>query len=272
VIKNNQWWSEFRTAMRMENPNVFLVGEVWNKDSIVATYLKSGLDASFNFDLSGAIIKAIRDTNALGFVDKLEAIHRLYRTYNPDFTDATFVSNHDQDRYCSTFEGNGQKTRMAFAILMTLPGLPFLYYGEEIGMLGKFPDEYRREPFLWSRNTKENTNWETPKYSTPQTIIPLNEQVKDSLSLFHFYKRMIALRRNNPVLSEGRIAVTSRITPHKSVIAYELSSGKKKVLVVHNIGPQEVSINLPAYKKLLAGKKLRGQSILDAYSTFIVEL
>lgn len=251
VVKNNAWWSEFRAAMREQNKDVFLIGEVWNKDSIVATYLKNSLDACFNFDLSGAITRAVKDTNATGFVEKLSAIHQLYRSYNPRFTDAIFISNHDQDRYRSTFDGNIQKTKAAFAILMTLPGIPFIYYGEELGMLGKFPDEYRREPFLWSASGNGNTSWEQPRYTKVQSVMPLDEQQKDAQSLYNWYKATIVMRNNNPVLSDGQLVKTTHVASTSKLIAYELHKGREKVLVLHYVGAEQLSVKVPVYSRVL---------------------
>lgn len=273
VVKNNVWWSEFRSAMRSVNPNVFLVGEVWNKDSIVATYLKSSLDASFNFDLSGAITRAIKDTNATGFIDKLLAIHTLYRSYNPDFVDAIFVSNHDQDRYCSTFDGNEQKTKQAFMILMTLPGIPFIYYGEELGMLGKWPDEYRREPFLWGASDAHTTTWEKPKYSQASKIHALDQQADDPGSYYKYYQSVIALRKAHPVFELGVLQKTANLANDKTTIAYELKRAHQTFLVIHNVDVSEKSINLPAFKKVIYGKGVKaGKTAVPAHGTLIVEL
>lgn len=275
VVKNNAWWSEFRTAMRQQNSEVFLIGEVWNKDSIVATYLKNSLDACFNFDLSGAITKAVKDGNATGFVDKLSAIHQLYRTYNPNFTDAIFISNHDQDRYCSTFDGDKLKTKAAFAMLMTLPGIPFLYYGEELGMLGKFPDEYRREPFLWSATGNGNTTWEKPRYTNAQVVAPLDAQQKDAQSLYNWYKATIAMRNAYPVLSEGQLVKTSLVTSTDKLIAYELHEGKERLLVLHYVGTAEQKVKVPAGVKVVWTNQttLKGKEVtLTPYSSIVLQL
>jgi len=267
VILNNKWWSEFRTAMKKINPNAFIVGEVWNKDSIVATYLRSSLDASFNFDLSIAINQAIKDTNATGFIDRLIQIHQLYQSFNPNFVDAIFVSNHDQDRYRSTFGGDMPKTKQAFTILMTLPGIPFIYYGEELGMLGKFPDEYRREPMLWNESGSGNTTWEKPRYTSVNTVDPLHKQAQDSSSFYTYYKKMIALRNSYPVLSQGTLVHTSLITNTKQLIAYELHHQQQKALIIHNIGNHPVKVNLPKYKQILFGNS---QNQISSNSSLIL--
>ena len=244
TIKNNIWWTEFRNDMLKINPNVYLLGEVWNKDSIVATYFKSSLDGCFNFDLSKAIIQCVEKNDASNYVNKLQSIHQLYRSYNPNFRDVIFISNHDQDRYRSTFNGDTAKTKIAFAMLMTLPGIPFLYYGEEIGMLGKSPDEFRREPFLWSKNIAGAT-WEKPKYSNKQSVEYLDEQMKDKRSFYSFYKEMISFRKVNPILSEGQI---QSFPTNTKLISYKLINGNEWCIVVHNISNETLTLEHSEFK------------------------
>jgi alpha-amylase len=73
----------------------------------------------------------------------------------------------------SSLNGNADKARMAASILLTLPGSPYLYYGEEIGMLGKKPDQGIREPFLWDTKEKDKsrTTWEKPFNSNDSTMV-----------------------------------------------------------------------------------------------------
>ncbi len=100
------------------------------------------------------------------------------QTVTPNYIDATFLKNHDQSRILSELENDEDKMRVAASILFTLPGTPYVYYGEEIGMKGMKPDEYIREPFLWDEGKKDplQTTWEIPKYSTDKTVIPLKQQ------------------------------------------------------------------------------------------------
>ncbi|TAE87211.1 MAG: alpha-amylase [Bacteroidetes bacterium] len=274
VVKNNEWWTQFRAELRQVKPDVFLIGEVWNRDSVVASYLKSSLDACFNFDLSRAITDAITEGSASGFVEKLARIHQLYASYNPQFVDATFVSNHDQDRYRSTFNGDEAKTKQAFMLLMTLPGLPFLYYGEEIGMLGKFPDEYRREPFLWTEINSTNTSWEQPRYSNAQTVAPLSLQQQQANSFYQFYKAAIALRNNNPILAQGKLALTKLVEADKRLIAFELVDGKKRVLILHNVSNEPLLLKVGKYKSVLFGNGFNaGKSVnLSGHGSVVLVL
>lgn len=251
VVKNNEWWGEFRKDMLAVNPKMILIGEVWNKDSIVATYLKNSLDACFNFDLSKAITQATSSGSAEGMVDKLISIDKLYKTYNPNYWDATFISNHDQDRYRSTFNNDTAKTKLAFAILMTLPGTPFLYYGEEIGMLGKSPDHYRREPFLWDK--KVHATWEKPVYTSDATVMDLREQMTTGKSFYLYYKQLIALRKSNPLFVSGQLnksTFASKVP--KGVLIYTLTKDKRFLTVIHNTTDKEIRIpKSPKFKPVL---------------------
>ena len=64
-----------------------------------------------------------------------------------------FLRNHDQTRTLTELKGDVAKSRIAATLLLTLPGLPFVYYGEEIGMTGNKPDERLRTPMHWSRES-----------------------------------------------------------------------------------------------------------------------
>jgi len=277
TVRNNIWWTEFRNDMLKINPYVYLVGEVWNKDSMVATYFKSSLNGCFNFDLSNSIIQCVEKNDATNFVNKLQSIHQLYKSYNSNFRDVIFISNHDQDRYRSTFNGDTSKTKLAFTMLMTLPGIPFLYYGEEIGMLGKSPDEFRREPFLWSKKDAGNTSWEKPKYSTDQSVGYLDDQMKDQNSFYTFYKKMIAFRSENPILSEGEIVNYSVGSPSKGLIAYQLMMREKSCYVFHNVSSELITIFKQEFKNKSvfvfngASVNLDGTLVLRPYSTIIVK-
>lgn len=271
IESNNKWWKEFGDAMKSVKPNVFIIGEVWNKDSVVATYLKSGMNSCFNFDLSKLITSAVQEGKDPGLVQRLSTIHQLYKKTEPSFVDAIFISNHDQDRYRSTFGGDEWKTKQAFAILMTLPGMPFVYYGEEIGMLGKFPDEYRREPFLWTENKKDNTFWEIPRYTNSSTVKPLSQQMNEAQSYYTYYKNMIAFRNKYPMLSLSSVVPTKLIASTNDLITYELHHAKQKVLVVHNVGKLPVELGKLASKKVLMANKLEGKK-LGANGSIVIAL
>src|SRR5690606_24976170 len=111
--------------------------------------------------------------------------------------------------------------KQAVAVLLTMPGAPYLYYGEEIGMLGAKPDQYIREPFLWDVKKKDagRTRWIRARHSKDSTVVPLEEQRKDPNSYFNHYKKLIKLRNSHPALAIGVLELPESEFP-ASVMAY----------------------------------------------------
>ncbi len=244
AIDNHKWWEYFRSEMKSVKEDVYLVGEVWAPVDVVGPYLK-GLPALFNFDMGGKIISAVNEEKG----DQLAIEHKnredYYKTINPDYIDATFLTNHDQERILSRVNNNIEKAKMAAALLFTLPGSPYMYYGEEIGMLGKKLDQHIREPFIWDTKDKDKyrTSWMQPRFSTDSTVVPLSEQLKDSNSIFNHYKKLIHLRNTSFALTYGEIIPVSFNEP--SICAFLRSDKRESVLVIHNLSNVGLKLKLP---------------------------
>ena len=191
-----EFWASFRKSMQSAAPHVYLVGEVWDHPDTIKPYLER-LGSTFNFDLAQAIIEGINEGKGQHLSDKYDEIRDAYGKIEAPYIDATFLSNHDQERVMSTFEGDVRKARLAATLLFTLPGAPFIYYGEELGMLGEKPDQYIREPFPWTGDPKKKgqTDWIEKKWNLPTNTPPLSEQESHSASLLAHYRRMILIRR-----------------------------------------------------------------------------
>lgn len=241
--KNYDFWVEFRNEMQKANPNVYLVGEVWSTAQNVAPYFR-GLSANFNFDLSLSLQKIVleeQDTNQL--VETLSANRAVFLKTNPAFIDAIMLTNHDQTRIGSVLKGNTNRLKVAANLLLTLPGQPYLYYGEEIGMLGQKPDEYIREPFLWDYRQKDRqrARWMKPKYSKSNTVVPVAGQQNDPFSLLNHYKKLISFRKSHPVLGNihNHISPLPNDDPH--IVAFSSTANHQTVWVIHNLCGQTLS-------------------------------
>ncbi len=286
---NYAFWVWFRQEMQKIKPDVYLVGEVWMSAKEVAPYLK-GLPSLFNFDIGFAIMTdVLAGKDTVGFVKKYKEISDYYASINKDFLDATFIRNHDQIRMLSELKGNIDKSKMATGILLTLPGTPYLYYGEEIGMLGDKvmnyetimgPDIYIREPFVWDYHGKDKTetHWMEAKLSTDKTVVPYAKQKDDPASLLNFYKKFIRYRNRSDVLTLGKIDF-SPIT-QKEIVSFIRSYNGKALLVVHNISEVDVTINLEGELKDFdevdfnsgASVKLSGHKLtVPAYSSSVLK-
>lgn len=239
---NHAFWVWFRTEMTKIKPDVYLVGEVWSKAEEVAPYLK-GLPALFNFDMGYAITDVVRKgVDSVGLIATYKRINDFYNQATDEYMDATFLKNHDQNRILSELDGDLNKMRVAASILMSLPGTPYVYYGEEIGMLGMKPDEYIREPFVWDVGTADalQTKWEQPRYSTDQTVVPLAQQKKDPASLFNFYKKWIEYRNQSKALTYGTLEESPIAV--RELVSLIRSQGDEKRLIVHNLSDVEVTV------------------------------
>ncbi len=246
---NHNFWKEFRSEMQQVKEDVYLIGEVWAPTEVSAPFTQ-GLPALFNFDLAYSIIGSLKNERSVSAViagssweleegvTLIEGLIRneaAFRRQNPDFINATFLSNHDQNRIGSMLGGHQEKIKIAASILFTLPGSPYIYYGEEIGMLGQKPDPYIREPFLWDIKKEDSgrTTWQRPSYSTDTTLMPLQQQKKDDNSIYAHYKKLIALRRNSEILTLGDISEI--VTESMGLLAYRRSYHNESLLVIHNL-------------------------------------
>lgn len=261
------WWAFYRDEMRKAKPDVYLVGEVWASSDVVVNFV-NGFPALFNFDLAGSINQTvINETSQAStivgpkwevvegksMVDGFTENTKKYQAINADFSDAIFLSNHDQNRIMSNVGGNMNKAKLAASILLTLPGSPYIYYGEEIGMTGKKPDENIREPFLWSPedDDSQRTKWMTAEYSVDQSVTPASIQMTDPNSLYSHYKKLISDRNESEILRDGVLEVI----PEKNlkILAYKRILGDQSISIYHNLSGVNVTIDdneIPAYGTL----------------------
>lgn len=274
---NHAFWIWYRNELTRIKPEVYMVGEVYTEGAPeqVAPYLK-GLPSLFNFELGISIIRTINaGYDTLGLVNKYKDIVDLYNAASNEYLDATFIRNHDQNRTRTELGGDPAKAKLAASIQMTFPGTPYIYYGEEIGMLGAKPDEYIREPFLWQEGNKDpqQTTWEAAIYSTDATVAPLSRQKEDPASIYQFYKKWIAYRNASSALTYGSIEPSG--IESKEVISFYRTSEKEKVLVLHNVSDTPATITLPEFHDIdfqtgeikLTDKKV----VLPAYATAVLK-
>lgn len=207
----HEWLKEFYTAYKTQNSQAYAIGEVFGAgSSIVKNYTGDQLDHIFNFEMSYGFVNSTNGQANSGIVSAI----KFAQQDMPDFNFATFLTNHDQNRVMSVFNGNIDKAKMASFLMLTSPGTPYIYYGEEIGMQGQKPDEDIRLPMQWSdaefagfstvqpwRNPYTNLNNSQFDY----TQINVGKQIGDSTSLLEHYRALIQLRKENSTLQTGDI-------------------------------------------------------------------
>lgn len=268
--ENLKWWKDFTDYCRSINPKCYIVGEVWDAAATRAPYV-SALDSVFHFDMGDSLARAVTRGSDKGnsFANSMKAEYDRLRSFNQDAIDAPFLSNHDQNRICTALGNKLENLKMAASIYLTLEGLPFVYYGEELGMLGGKPDENIRTPFMWGEGDPVLTSWYESVYN--KKVQPYSEQTNDENSLLNHYKKLINLRAATPALFAGKL---EPVDPGNDVImAYTMTATEQSVLVLHNLSKEQHTIDMDSSGTVLFGSCTRdtGRITLEPQSTLIIE-
>jgi alpha-amylase len=159
----------------------------------------------------------------------------------PSWQFATFLTNHDQARTMSTLNGSIDKAKLAAFLLLTSPGTPFIYYGEEIGMEGEKPDPDIRRPMQWTAGPNAGFTTGSPWEDLGPKIQSVNVAVEsnDTGSLWSFYKGILATRANNPTLRSGALTILS--TGNAGVYASLRYDNNGIMLILANLTGQAIS-------------------------------
>lgn len=233
-----------------QNPDFYMVSEVWANEAAIADYYASGTPSMFNFDLAdkeGKLIKAARGTyKAANLVQSMLKYQTDFAAENPDYIDAPFITNHDMGRVANALRNDPDDLKMAGGLLMTLSGNPFVYYGEEIGMSSAgTKDENKRLPFIWS-DTDTAGMTKGPKDAEAgitSAFAGVEEQQADLDSILNYYKRALRLRNENPELARGTIeAVETLCDGHQAVITKTWEDST--IAVVYNTSDEAIEVNL----------------------------
>ena len=237
-----EWWREFTAHCLSVNPDCILVGEAWEPMDERAQ-IGEALGSVFHFDLGEEIVNLLRrGGSAEVWLDNLLRRLDMYQQVaGPDFVDAPFLSNHDQDRVAGALRNNIGMGRAAAAMYLLLPGRPFVYYGEEIGMQGAGPDEEKRTPMLWGEEDPQQTSWRESRYNTK--TVPVDVQLEDPASLLWAYRGLIGARAAFPALRDGGITAHSSGNPR--VAAWRRSTPEQSLLVYINLEATEQQIKVP---------------------------
>lgn len=246
--KNIVFWNDFREHVEGVNPKAVLIGEVWDQAFNCKEYA-GPLHSFFDFDLGEQIIKTLKSGRLSSVATSYISHYEMYKEQSESFVVAPFLTNHDQNRIMSMIDGDTDQMRMAAAMYLTLPGAPYVYYGEEIGMLGTKPDEMIREPFIWSTDLSKNTSW--APITNEIEVVALEKQIENEESLYHFYKKMIGLRNSQKALSRGDISL---VKAPKSVFAIARAIEGEEIMVLINGGKEveKVQIGEARYRVLLS--------------------
>lgn len=204
----HDYWKTFSGAIKSKYPDFFLMGEVWDENpKTLETYHQDGIDSITNYSLFNGIVNGFNSLpNMFSLVNALDK----EKAFTHPELNAIFIDNHDNSRFTSLNPRMSMAfTKQALTFIYSYPAIPVLYYGTEIPMSGAFDPE-NRQFMEWDK--VENNEM----VSFVQMLAQIRkEYMEDFVKLFH----------------------------DKSSIAYEISKGDHKLLVIINSLEKEKSIN-----------------------------
>lgn len=204
-------------------PEAYIVGEIWESFNVYNRFYEA-IDSPLHFEFGHHVVNAIRRGHNDAYVDTLIHWHQQAKEaangYRDYAVEAPFLRNHDQNRIASSASpgtpnlgDNHEKLRLAAEMLLTAPGNPFIYYGEELGMKGEawgnppIWDESIRLPFLWNNAYQATWPIDDWGFEDPYNddVNPVSVQKEDADSLFNVYRRLLNLRQDSWALKYGTI-------------------------------------------------------------------
>ena len=252
--ETHAFWREFSEYIRSQKPDALLVGENWTETPIIATYygdtskVRGGdeLPMSFDFPLASALVEGAKTGQAQGIADKLREIQRLYPA---GVLDGTFLTNHDMKRVAQQLGEDKAKVKSAAAVLLTLPGTPFLYYGEELGMdqANNGDDEFKRTPMPWDGSETGGFTQGKPwyRFAPGHEKDNVADEGKDPASVLSRYRQLVTLRNQEKALREGSLELLAPaarafefMAPTGGPLVYLRQAGSEVLLVAHNLSDQ----------------------------------
>ncbi len=283
---------ELRAFVEGIEPGAFLLGEVnqWPEDTL--PYFGDGFDEMpllFHFPVMPRLWKALAEGSAAPIRWILERTPAI----PPSCQWVVFLRNHDEltlemvtdaerafmyacyapepvmrlnvgirRRLAPLCDFDRARVELLHSLLMTLPGTPILYYGDEIGMGDDLtlPDRNGvRTPMQWTDGPGAGFSSAQQTYAPLLTgpSAPANVNVaaaeRDQGSLLHWLRRLIAIRKGREAL--GRGAFTMLPSPDPALAVFLSTSERDAVVSVHNLAgePRRVTLSVPA----LAGRDLR---------------
>ena len=241
----DEFLDAFRSAVKAENPEALVLGEVWEDASNKFSYGQrrryfggKQLDSVMNYPFAEAIISFIRTGEVEGFSEKIITILENYPKCAVDVL-MNHIGTHDTMRAitqlvgesCEYRDRNWQSGRvlseekyglgiklmkLAAVIQFTLPGVPCIYYADEAGMQG-YKDPFNRYCYPWGKENKD---------------------------LLCFYQDLGKMRKDCECLKDGEFSTVSEML---GCLAFTRKSGNSEILVIVNRNEHEIDYYLPEY-------------------------
>lgn len=298
--------SKFITHVKNVNPDVYVVAEAWIGRSIYNKYYDSGIDSMFSFatgevSKEASFIRNVNNRTGRNHAGLLNTIYDDLKRISPSALNATFLSNHDMDRSINALSGKTylDKAKLAASLYLFLPGTPFIYYGEEIGLKGTRgkaeTDANRRLPMIFSEENDEYQTLPNKEHDydlTKQVSLGSEDNLKDENSLTSHYKRVINMRNHFPFIANANLdnfdlkstnEAGSNVT-NPQLAGLRIYDAENELFIVHNYSeeqqvfltssisnqPLEIIANLN-YNDSSGFKDKKEKIIIQPYSSIILK-
>lgn len=263
--KNAAFLSWFNQMVKSHTQDAYIVAEAWADRGTIDNLYRSGIDSLFDFPLSGAdgeLVKALRAKDGAGLAQRIAQRNRDLKDKFPAAQNAPFLGNHDTGRIAGVLRRDFGSLKLAAALYLLQPGVPFVYYGEEVGMTGSGRDENKRLPMLWQGDGQHLTLPPAEADQPQRQTLGVKEQEADPASLLAYYRALLAARAQCPEMARGRVEALD--TGHAAVAAYMVSDEKGSCAILHNLGDETISLDITWPGALLfAGGNHQGTPVLQ---------
>lgn len=243
--QNDLFWQWYMGELRTSKPDIYTVAEVWDADSFTYPYFTS--TNCFNFSMSqssGKIASAAKGGNVNALFSYVEQYLEQIHAQNEDAMMVTFIANHDMDRTAGFLTVDSGNAYVAANLAILMPGSTFIYYGEEIGMLGSRggsnTDANRRLAMPWG----DGDTVKDPigaNYAAGQMNGTVAEQLPNGDSMYNHYKKLITIRKANPEIAYGEMTPLKTTGKHGGFLCTYKGS---TVAVLHNTTTEAVTVDL----------------------------
>lgn len=260
--KNINFLKWFTSVVEEKRHDHYNVAEAWINYFDEQKNYYNGIESLFNFSgagSSGFFINNITSGRADILGRDLEAVYNKMREVNPDGLLSNFLSNHDMDRSSRMFLMDyNHRQKLAASIYLLTPGVPFIYYGEEIALQGSRgsaqTDANRRLPMVWQKLD------DTMRTKPPQgTTYNMRDQVKDGVkealeepfSLLNHYRKVINIRNTYEWFNYADIK--NIVLNSRQLLALKLSDrdeASQTLYIIHNLHSDERTIDLSEISEL----------------------
>jgi len=294
LIQNNIWWIEtlqlggirldtygysvksllndWACRIMKEYPNFNLVGEEWSLNPLITSYWQAGkrnedgytgcLGSTMDFPLQSALIEALRqkDRNIWG-----KGLNILYESLANDFVYAApnkllvFGDNHDMDRLYTQLGNDLELTKMAVTTLLTLRGIPQVYYGTEVLLENTMhlgDHGYIRADMPGGWNTDNVNAFETKS---------LNE---DQVNMQAYMKKLLNWRKGSKAVTSGK---TLHFAPFNDIYVYFRYVEGEKIMVIMNRNEKMAKVDPKRFAEII-GANTKGIDIFSSSTIDITKL